>query len=104
MKGLMIAIIGVMAAGIASAKLPSLSDEAKAKAAEAKAKAAWSDKVAAYKLCLAQDRVAEYYRKNKGSEVKSNDSTAPAVTPTSTQAPSSGTASAAAPAPVPPCQ
>ena len=29
-----------------------------------KAKAAWSDKVAAYKLCLAQDRVAADYRKS----------------------------------------
>ena len=45
-------------AGAALAKLPPLSDEAKAKAEEAKAKAAWSDKVAAYQLCRASDRVA----------------------------------------------
>ena len=47
-----------LAAGAALAKLPPLSDEAKAKAEEAKAKAAWSDKVAAYQLCKASDRVA----------------------------------------------
>ncbi|NML14041.1 hypothetical protein [Azohydromonas caseinilytica] len=44
--------------GTAFAKLPPLSDEAKAKAEEAKAKTAWSDKVAAYQLCKASDRVA----------------------------------------------
>lgn len=47
----------------AFAKLPPLSDEAKAKAAETKAKSAWSDKVAAYKLCQSQDKAAERYRK-----------------------------------------
>jgi hypothetical protein len=47
-----------LAAGAALAKLPPLSDEAKAKAEEAKAKAAWGDKVAAYQLCKANDRVA----------------------------------------------
>ena len=47
--------------GLAGAKLPPLSDEAKAKAAEAAAKTAWSDKVAAYQLCKAMDRVAAHY-------------------------------------------
>ena len=46
----------------ALAKLPAPSDEAKAKAAEAAAKTAWTDKVGAYKLCQAMDRVAERYR------------------------------------------
>lgn len=45
------------------AKLPPPSEEAAAKAAENKAKAAWNDKVAAYKLCQAQDKTAERYRK-----------------------------------------
>ena len=45
------------------AKLPPPSEEAKAKAAETKAKTVWSDKVAAYKLCMAQDKTAERYRK-----------------------------------------
>ena len=48
-------------AGSAAAKLPALSDEAKAKAAEAAARTAWSDKVAAYQLCQAMDRVAAAY-------------------------------------------
>lgn len=47
----------------AFAKLPAPSDEAKAKADETKAKTAWSDKVAAYKLCQSQDKTAERYRK-----------------------------------------
>ena len=45
------------------AKLPALSDEAKAKAAEATAKAAWTDKVGLYQLCKSMDRVADSYRK-----------------------------------------
>ena len=52
----------------AQAKLPPLSPEAKAKADETKAKADWSTKVAAYKLCLAQDRVADQYLKTAGKD------------------------------------
>ena len=48
------------------AKLPALSDEAKAKAAEATAKAAWTDKVGLYQLCKSMDRVADGYRKIAG--------------------------------------
>jgi hypothetical protein len=51
----------------AFAKLPAPSPEAKAKKDEAAAKAAFGDKVAAYKLCLAQDRVAAAYRKSKSA-------------------------------------
>ncbi|WP_028602586.1 hypothetical protein [Ottowia thiooxydans] len=50
-----------LTAGSAMAKLPALSDEAKAKAAEAAAKTAWSDKIAGYQLCQSQDRVAASY-------------------------------------------
>lgn len=120
MKKLMLALACLMAMGMASAKLPPLSDEAKAKAAEAKDKAAWSDKVAAYQLCMRQNQVADYYRKTKGAEAKpanaapavAANAAAPAVAP-STQ-PVAATASAAAPAPtastpaaapvIPPCQ
>jgi hypothetical protein len=63
----LIAALGAAAfllAGLpAAAKLPALSPEAQAKADETKAKTAWSDKVAAYKLCQAQDRVVAQYRK-----------------------------------------
>ncbi len=52
----------------AYAKLPPPSEEAKAKADEAKAKADYGDKVGAFKLCLAQNRVAENYLKAKGQK------------------------------------
>ena len=48
----------------AHAKLPALSDEAKAKAAEAAAKTAWTDKVGGYQLCQAMNRAADHYRKD----------------------------------------
>ena len=57
----------------AMAKLPPLSDEAKAKAAEAAAKTAWTGKVEAYQLCKSQDKVAAaYYKtaKTAGKETK----------------------------------
>ncbi|WP_066341883.1 hypothetical protein [Azohydromonas lata] len=57
-RSFVLAAAALLGAGAAVAKLPPPSDEAKAKADEAKAKAAWSDKVAAYQLCKANDRVA----------------------------------------------
>ena len=48
-------------AGVALAKLPAPSDEAKAKAAEAGAKSAQAGKVAGYQLCKVQDKVAADY-------------------------------------------
>jgi len=65
MKKILITLVGLMVMGVASAKLPPLSDEAKAKADETKNKTAWSDKVAAYQLCQAQDKVAATYLKQK---------------------------------------
>jgi hypothetical protein len=44
------------------AALPPLSEEAQAAANLAKAKTAYGDKVAAYQLCQAQNRVADQYR------------------------------------------
>ena len=58
------ATISVLMAGVAHATLPPAPEAAKATAAEAAAKSAWSDKVGAYQLCLAQDRIAETYRKD----------------------------------------
>ena len=46
----------------AVAKLPPLSDEAKAKAAETAAKTAWSDKVASFQLCKAMNKAAASYQ------------------------------------------
>jgi hypothetical protein len=55
-------LIVVSLSAPALAALPAPSEEAKAQAAAAKAKSDWGDKVAAYKLCREQDRVAERYR------------------------------------------
>ena len=52
--------------GLAYAKLPPLSDEAKAKAAEAKGKAAEGAKKAREAEEKAMDRVVERYKKEKG--------------------------------------
>jgi hypothetical protein len=69
MKKLLVIAMGFGAAGLAFGKLPPLTEEAKAKAAEAKAKAAWGGKVAAYKLCLVQDKVAAGHVKAKGGDL-----------------------------------
>ena len=99
MNKLLIALLGMSLAGAALAKLPPLSPEAQAKADEAKQKTAWSDKVAAYKLCQAQDRVAATYRKAKGAQPKAQTAPAPADASAAAAAP----AASAAPT-VPPCQ
>ena len=109
-------MLGMALAGAAGAKLPPLSPEAQAKAEEAKQKTAWTDKVAAYQLCKAQDRLAAAYRQKKGGQnmpaaepaaaaaapaaaaVPSTDAAQPAAQPAATPA-----IVAAAPA-VPPCQ
>lgn len=57
-------LIAALFAMPALAKLPALSDEAKAKAAEAAAKTAWADKVGGYQLCQSMNRVADHYRKS----------------------------------------
>ena len=72
-----IALLALAAAGPLLAKLPALSDEAKAKATLATAKTAWTDKVGLYKLCLAMDKSAEIYR----ADQKSAGKEAPAVDP-----------------------
>ena len=69
MRNVVVFASAVMAAS-AWATLPPASPEAQAKADEAKAKAAWSDKVAAYQLCLSQDRIAQSYRKEMTGEGK----------------------------------
>ena len=59
---LVVAAATAFTVGAALAKLPSQTDEEKAKAAEAASKAAWTDKVGAYKLCLSMDHVVVAYR------------------------------------------
>ncbi len=73
MKKLTIAVTASLLCTFALAKLPALSDEAKASVAETAAKTAWSGKIDAYQSCKAQDKVAAYYFKTAkaaGKETK----------------------------------
>ena len=73
-----------LGAGVAAAKLPPPSDDAKAKAAEAAAKTAHGNKVADYQLCQSMDRVAASYQtaaKKSGKEVKPPTPTPPCADP-----------------------
>jgi hypothetical protein len=80
MKKLILATLALALSSAAFAKLPPPTDEQKAAAAAAKDKAAWADKVAAYKLCMAQDKVAARYLKDKGLK-KPSIETPPCVNP-----------------------
>jgi hypothetical protein len=61
-------MIALLLSGASQARLPALTDDAKAKAAEAAAKAAWSGKLDAFQLCKAQDRMAAtWYKSAKAS-------------------------------------
>ncbi len=63
-----IPLLLALASSAVLAKLPALSEEAKAKAAEAAAKTAWSGKVDAYLLCKWQDKAAaSYYQTAKAT-------------------------------------
>jgi hypothetical protein len=84
MKRVLILSVLAAVAGVASAKLPPLSDEAKAKAAEAAAKAAHTGKVDTYKLCLSMDKVAARYladAKKAGKDTKPPAATPPCSDP-----------------------
>jgi hypothetical protein len=101
----------MLAVGIAGAKLPAPSDEAKAKAAEAAAKTAHGNKVADFQLCKAMDAVAAAYQaraKKEGKDVKPATPTQPCADPgafvypppaVATPASTAPAAVAAAPAP-----
>ncbi len=87
----------------AIAKLPPLSDEAKAKAAEAAAKTAHGNKVADFQLCKSREKVAaHYYKTAKASGKPTNPpvATPPCVDPGAfvAAAPAAPAAVAAAPA------
>ena len=69
----LLSVFGLFGASLALAKLPPVSDEAKAKAAEAAAKAAHGNQVANFQLCKSMDRVAAVYfadGKQAGKELK----------------------------------
>ena len=96
------ALSAALAATVALAKLPPLSDDAKAKAAEAAAKAAHGNKVADFQLCKSMDKAASKYQatmKAAGKEVKAATDTPPCVEPAPfVVAPPASGATAAAPA------
>jgi len=77
----------IAAAPAVFAKLPpppTPTPEAKAKADETAAKTAWTGKVDAYKLCLAQDKAAEKYRASAtaaGKQVPAAVQTPPCTDP-----------------------
>lgn len=78
------ALLSIALPFAAQAKLPPLSDEAKAKAAEAAARSAHADKVAAYKLCQSMDKVAAKYvadAKKAGKDVAPAANTVPCTDP-----------------------
>lgn len=81
MKTFLIALVLLAAASAVQAKLPAPTEEQKAAAAAAKDKQAWTDKVAAYKLCLAQDRVAAMYFRTKGGGGKPSATLPPCSDP-----------------------
>ena len=79
MKKLLISTLAFLVSSAALAKLPALSDEAKAKAAESTAKTAWAGKVDSYQLCKSQDKVAAAYLKSATASGK--DTKPPASVP-----------------------
>jgi hypothetical protein len=97
-----------LAASTAFAKLPALSDEAKAKADEAAAKTAHGNKVANFQLCQSMDKVAAGYY--AGAKKAAKDTKPPTATPAcenpgpfvyAPPAPASAPVAAAAPAAAP---
>lgn len=107
MKRSSLAALALLTAGAVLAKLPPVSDEAKAKAAEAAAKTAWSNKVAEFQLCKSMDRVAAGYQ--AAAKKAGKPASAPAATPACADPgafvytpPAPAAAAAATPAPAAP--
>lgn len=94
MKKVVPALLLACLSGAVMAKLPALSDEAKAKAAETAAKTAWTGKVDTYQLCKSQDKVAASYYKSAAAAGKP---TKPATTTAACADPGAFVYTAAAP-------
>ncbi|MGV0985558.1 MAG: hypothetical protein ACOYB2_13495 [Limnohabitans sp.] len=101
MKKTLLVVSALALSFSAVAKLPALSDEAKAKAAETAAKNAHGDKIAAYQLCKSREKVAaHYYKTAKATGAKTNAPIAtPACVDPGVYKPAEQAAAAAAPAP-----
>lgn len=80
MKKTLLTISLLALGGAAMAKLPPLSDEAKAKAAEAAAKTAHGNKVADFQLCKSREKVAAHYYKTTGKGKPVSKEPTPACT------------------------
>ncbi|MEB0141035.1 MULTISPECIES: hypothetical protein [unclassified Undibacterium] len=78
-------LLSALWCSVSLAALPAPTVEAKAKSDAAKAKTAWSDKLAAYQLCQAQNKVAAAYL--KGRETKALPLMPPCADPGPYQAP-----------------
>ena len=85
MKKISLLLITLMTSGLVMAKLPAPSPEAAAAAALAKAKTAHTGKVGAYKLCLAQNDVANKYKKAGTPAPAACTNPGPFVAPTATK-------------------
>jgi hypothetical protein len=99
----LMAVVGSSFVISVAAKLPPLSDDAKAKAAETAAKTAWSDKVASFQLCKAMNKAAASYQAamKQGGKTAATPVDTPAcadpgayVSPTAASAPPAATAAA----------
>ena len=98
-------LLPALLAATAFAKLPPLSDDAKAKAAEAAAKAAWGNKVADFQLCKSMDRSAAKYfaaMKQAGKDAKPATDTPACADPGAFVAPGAAPTPAAAATAAPP--
>ena len=82
----------------AMAKLPALSEEAKAKAAEAAAKTAHGNKVADYQLCKSREKVAAHYYRTTGKGKPAAKEATPACADPGPYKPAEQAAAPAAPA------
>ena len=106
MKRFALLTLGVLVAAGASAKLPPLSDEAKAKAAETAARTAHGNKVADFQLCKSMKKTAAFYyeqSKKANKEVKPPTATPDCADPGAFvyPPPAAGAAPIAAPAAAP---
>ena len=81
MHNMFIALVLAGLSAGALAKLPPLSDEAKAKADEAKAKTAHTAKADAYLLCKSQDKVAAHVQKTNKAKAGKPEATPPCADP-----------------------
>ena len=77
----LLAFAALAAASASHAKIPPPSPEAKAAADAKKSKTEWTEKMAAYKLCQTQDRIAARYFKMHENATKPTVEVPPCTAP-----------------------